>query len=105
MSLVSAYQNVLVVPDSSPSSCTLAESLVKLVNSPDWSDVKFEVEGRTVYGHRALLAIRSRYFAELLTDLNDAGREGEVGNSRYRFHSLGNVDSVYNWQSLPIFSH
>ncbi len=59
----------------------LANSYIKLVNNPKWHDVKFEVEGQTVYGYRALIAARSRYFETLLENAQDAGREAEVGNS------------------------
>jgi len=40
----------------------LSRDLRTLVNSELFSDVTFEVEGRQVFGHRALLAARSEYF-------------------------------------------
>jgi len=45
--------------------CALANDLKSLVNSENYSDVSFLVEGRIIHGHRSILAIRSARFKEL----------------------------------------
>jgi leucine-zipper-like transcriptional regulator 1 len=44
----------------------LVHDLQRLVNDPDLADVRFSVEGRIVYAHKAILAIRSEYFRVML---------------------------------------
>lgn len=48
------------LPDSPPD--TLCEDFGNLVNNPLFSDVCFEVEGREVHAHKAILMVRSEYF-------------------------------------------
>ena len=44
----------------------LVNDFLRLCNDPEMSDVCFLVEGKNVYAHRAILAIRSEYFRVLL---------------------------------------
>jgi hypothetical protein len=44
----------------------LVNDFRKLINNADLADVCFLVEGKEVYGHRAVLAIRSEYFRVML---------------------------------------
>jgi len=44
----------------------LVSDFRKLINNPDLADVCFLVEGKQVYAHRAILAIRSEYFRVML---------------------------------------
>lgn len=44
----------------------LLQDLRRLVNEPDMSDITFIVEGKEVYAHRAIMAVRSEYFRALL---------------------------------------
>ena len=44
----------------------LVNDLQRLVNNSDLADVRFYVEGRVVYAHKAILAIRSEYFRVML---------------------------------------
>ena len=46
---------------------TLCEDFAKLVNDPVFSDVCFEVEGKKVYAHKAILVARSDYFKAMFT--------------------------------------
>ena len=45
---------------------SLMNDLQRLVNNSDLADVRFYVEGRVVYAHKAILAIRSEYFRVML---------------------------------------
>jgi len=45
-----------------PPLSSLSESLRFLVNNAMFSDVKFNVDGGIIYGHKAILAVRSEYF-------------------------------------------
>ena len=47
-------------------STSLVQDLAKLIHNPDLADVKFLVEGKTVFANRAILAIRSEYFRVML---------------------------------------
>lgn len=44
----------------------LVNDFLRLLNDTEMADVCFLVEGKTVYAHRAILAIRSEYFRVLL---------------------------------------
>jgi leucine-zipper-like transcriptional regulator 1 len=44
----------------------LVNDLQRLVNNSDLADIRFNVEGRIVYAHKAILAIRSEYFRVML---------------------------------------
>jgi hypothetical protein len=44
----------------------LVNDFGRLINHSDMSDVRFIVEGKDVYAHRAILAVRSEYFRVLL---------------------------------------
>lgn len=46
---------------------SLVADFGRLINSPELADVRFVVEGKDVYAHRAVLACRSEYFRVLLT--------------------------------------
>lgn len=57
----------------------------RLINQPDLADVHFQVDGRDVYAHRAILAIRSTFFnAMLCGGMRESGlrhgdkREGDM---------------------------
>ncbi|GFO41974.1 F-box/lrr-repeat protein 4 [Plakobranchus ocellatus] len=41
------------------------DSLESLVNNKEYSDVKFEIDGKKLYAHKAILAARSKYFADM----------------------------------------
>ncbi len=53
--------------------------------------MKFEVERQTVYGHRAILSVRSKYFKAMFTHDQKSGREGEVGSSSGRQGEVGSI--------------
>jgi hypothetical protein len=59
-----------------PSQCEddLANDFKKLLLSTDFSDVKFEVEGKQVDAHRNILTARSAYFKSFLCDNLKADR-------------------------------
>lgn len=44
----------------------LVSDLQRLINNPELADVRFTVEGKLVYAHKAILAIRSEYFRVML---------------------------------------
>lgn len=44
----------------------LVSDFQRLVNNPELADVQFLVEGKIVYGHKAVLCIRSDYFRVML---------------------------------------
>ena len=46
---------------------TLVSDFGRLINNPELADVRFVVEGKDVFAHRAVLACRSEYFRVLLT--------------------------------------
>lgn len=63
----------------------LTDDFRRLINDPALADVHFEVEGRDVYAHRAVLAIRSTFFnAMLCGGMRESGlrhgdaREGDM---------------------------
>ncbi len=58
----------LLISDPPPPLSALSDDLRSMVNNPLFSDVKFEVEDKTVYGHRAILAARSEYFMAMFSD-------------------------------------
>jgi len=52
---------------SSASVLTLAGDLEGMVNNQQFSDIAFEVEGRTVYAHKFILFARCEYFRRMFT--------------------------------------
>jgi len=44
----------------------LVSDFQRLINNPELADVRFVVEGKEVYAHKAVLAIRSEYFRVML---------------------------------------
>lgn len=44
----------------------LVDDLRKLINNPDLADIRFSVEGKQVYAHKAVIAIRSEYFRVMI---------------------------------------
>jgi leucine-zipper-like transcriptional regulator 1 len=44
----------------------LVSDLQQLINNPELADVRFIVDGKEVYAHKAILAIRSEYFRAML---------------------------------------
>lgn len=44
----------------------LVSDFQRLINNPELADVRFIVEGKEVYAHKAVLAIRSEYFRVML---------------------------------------
>lgn len=47
----------IIVPES-----TFVSDFAKLLNNPEMSDVKFVVEGKTIFAHKVILAARSEHF-------------------------------------------
>ena len=45
-------------------------SLQSMVNDKEFSDVKFEIDGRKLYAHKAILAARSKYFSDMFRGKN-----------------------------------
>ncbi|KAI1725738.1 BTB/POZ domain-containing protein [Ditylenchus destructor] len=56
----------------------------KFVDNPDFSDIKFLVEGKTVYAHRIVLVNTSERFCELLKDPNGVVELNDVTYSVFR---------------------
>lgn len=53
-------ERVVVPPNS------LAEDFARLVNCPEWSDIRFRVDGKIIPGHKLILRLRSPHFAAML---------------------------------------
>ena len=68
---------------------SLANDLGKLVNSDNFSDVVFLVEGRKVYAHKAILVVRSEYFNAMFSNsMQESFKASEC--------CLGTADLTYN---------
>ncbi|KAI1732235.1 BTB/POZ domain-containing protein [Ditylenchus destructor] len=65
---------------------THSRSLIdpKFVDNPDFSDIKFLIEGKTVYAHRIVLVNTSERFRELLKDPNGMVELNDVTYSVFR---------------------
>ena len=50
------------------SSNPLSNDMRKLINSSNFSDVSFMVEGRNIFAHKVILAQRSAYFDNLFSN-------------------------------------
>jgi hypothetical protein len=65
----------------------LVNDFRRLINDPTLADVHFRVEGRDVYAHRAVLAIRSKFFnAMLCGGMRESGlrhNEPRVGDMQH----------------------
>eukprot|EP01123_Difflugia_compressa_P009089 TRINITY_DN2911_c0_g1_i1.p1 TRINITY_DN2911_c0_g1~~TRINITY_DN2911_c0_g1_i1.p1 ORF type:complete len:417 (-),score=58.42 TRINITY_DN2911_c0_g1_i1:250-1500(-) len=57
----------------------------KMFNNPFLSDVTFYVEGKPLYGHKAILASRSDYFASLYSSGMKDASSGEVVINNYSY--------------------
>jgi len=55
---------------------SLEDDMNNLLNNEKYSDVSFEVEGKKIFAHRNILAIRSNYFANLF----DSGMRESTNN-------------------------
>ena len=44
--------------------------LQSLINNKEFSDVKFEIDGKNLYAHKAILAARSKYFSDMFRGKN-----------------------------------
>ena len=67
----------------------LVKDFRRLINDREMSDVSFIVEGRYVYAHRAILAVRSEYFRVLLFN----GRMRESVQASAAAGGLANADA------------
>lgn len=52
--------------------------MCKLVNNPDHSDITFLVDGRPVYAHKALLAVRCDHFRAMFASGMKESRDAEI---------------------------
>lgn len=66
----------------------LVSDFRRLINNPELADVRFNVEDKEVYAHRAVLAVRSEYFRVMLATggmresiMNTAPGGGVTGSS------------------------
>ncbi|XP_061463580.1 RCC1 and BTB domain-containing protein 2 isoform X3 [Rhineura floridana] len=50
---------------------TVAQSIKKAFDSPDHADVRFQVDGKYIHVHKALLKIRCEHFRSVLNNNND----------------------------------
>jgi BTB/POZ domain len=77
---------------------SLVNDFRRLLNDPEMSDVCFLVEGKEVYGHRAILAIRSEYFRVLLFNghMRESVENGSMDASTFTPIKLNDV-------SYPVF--
>jgi len=75
----------------------LVNDFGKLINNPELSDVRFIVEGKDVYAHRAVLAIRSEYFRVMLCG---GMRESRHGGGAPRGGLPGDDDAPIELQDV-----
>ena len=67
---------------------TLGDDFVKLVNDPTFSDVCFNVEGKKVHAHKAILVVRSKYFkAMFTTQMEEASKVGAFSARLHVYNS------------------
>lgn len=74
----------------------LVSDFRRLINNPDLADVRFIVEDKDVYAHRAVLACRSEYFRVML--LTGGMREARASESTTASDDIENDNS----QNSPI---
>ena len=75
---------------------SLVSDFSRLINNAELADVKFIVEGQTVFAHRAVLACRSEYFKVML--LTGGMRESRASDSAATAAGFGGN----NGQDAPI---
>jgi RCC1 and BTB domain-containing protein len=69
------------------------ETMLKLFNNPQYSDLKFKIEDKHIYVHKCILGINCKYFESKLTDSSRAMREstenkrntGEIEITEYSY--------------------
>lgn len=66
-----------VACSASPTTSFMSD-MHRLINNPDHSDITFLVEGRAVYAHKAILAIRCDHFRAMFASGMKESRESEV---------------------------
>ncbi|XP_048247981.1 speckle-type POZ protein-like [Haliotis rufescens] len=77
-----------------PSLSALADDFAKLVNDKDTSDVVFCVQGTEVYGHRAILSVRSPKLKVIMSAASEKGAIPIERMSAYAF--IGVLHYVYS---------
>lgn len=62
--------SVLVIDTPFPTT-SLGDDLAQLVNGKEFSDVTFEVGGKQVFAHRAILCAWSEYFRAMFSEASE----------------------------------
>jgi len=73
----------VILPESS-----INQDYCKMFNNPFLSDVKFLVEGKPLYGHKAILASRSEYFSSLYNSGMREASSSEMVISNYSYEAF-----------------
>merc|ERR1719221_1037484 len=64
---------------------TLIENMRRLLNSPDFSDITFVVEGKRIYAHKAILVAQCEHFHAMFS----GGRFAEARESEIEIRDWG----------------
>ena len=69
-------------PPESQSVLSLAGDLESMVNSPQFSDIAFVVDGRTVHAHKFILFARCEHFRRMFTSGYKEAEAAQIGSRR-----------------------